>query len=203
MKKDKRVDAYIANAQAFAKPILHHLRKLVHESCPNVTETMKWSFPYFDYKGMMCSMASFKDHCAFGFWKASIMSDPKLLAMAQSESAMGHLGKIKSIKDLPSDKILSQYIKEACRLNEEGLKIARPKKTLTKKDVVVPADFKKALAKNKKAMSVFDAFSNSNKKDYVDWVTEAKTAETRLKRLTIAIEWIAEGKIRNWKYVRK
>lgn len=202
MVKDKRVDVYISYAQDFAQPILRHLRKLVHESCPDVKETMKWSFPHFDYKGMMCSMAAFKEHCAFGFWKAQIMSDPKLHAMAQSESAMGHLGKIKSIKDLPSDKILRDYIKEACRLNDEGLKLTQPKKTITKKDLVVPADFKKALAGNKKALSVFNTFSNSNKKEYIVWITEAKTTETRLKRLTTAIEWIAEGKIRNWKYLR-
>jgi len=203
MKKDKRIDAYIAKAQDFAKPILRHLRELVHTSCPDVTETIKWGLPHFDYKGMMCAMASFKEHCAFGFWKASLMSDSKLLAMAQSEAAMGHLGKIKSLKDLPADKILIQYIKEACRLNDEGIKVIRPKKTAEKKNLVVPADLKKALARNKKAEEVFKVFSYSNKKDYVDWVTEAKTEETRLKRLTTAIEWIAEGKIRNWKYLRK
>jgi uncharacterized protein YdeI (YjbR/CyaY-like superfamily) len=203
MKKDKRIDAYIGNAQDFAKPILRHLRELVHASCPDVTETIKWGVPHFDYKGMMCAMASFKEHCAFGFWKASLMRDPKLHAMAQSEAAMGHLGKIKSLKDLPSDKILGQYIKEACRLNDEGLKVTRPKRTTVKKNVVVPADFKKALTGNKKALAVFNAFSNSMKREYVDWVTEAKTTETRLRRLTTAIGWIAEGKIRNWKYVRK
>ncbi|HRI78885.1 MAG TPA: YdeI/OmpD-associated family protein [Cyclobacteriaceae bacterium] len=202
MKKDKRIDAYIAKAQPFAKPILRHLRELVHQTCPDVTETIKWGFPHFDYKGMMCSMAAFKEHCAFGFWKAQLMSDPRLHEMAQSEAAMGHLGKIRTIKDLPSDKILAQYINEACRLNDDGIKVVKPKKLAVKKRLIVPADFKKALTSNKKVLAIFDAFSYSNKKDYLEWITEAKSSETRQRRLTAAIEWIAEGKIRNWKYAR-
>ena len=128
------------------------------------------------------------------------MSDKRLLEMAKSEAAMGHLGKITSLKDLPSDKILIQYVHEAMRLNEDGVKIVRKKKNVQKKDLIVPSDLKKALSKNKKALSVFDDFSYSNKKEYLDWITEAKTEETRLKRLTTAIEWLAEGKPRHWKY---
>ncbi len=121
--KDKRIDSYIIKSQDFAKPVLSHLRELVHQACPDVTETMKWSFPHFDYMGIMCSMASFRQHCAFSFWKASLMSDTRLLQMAKSEAAMGHLGKIKSLKDLPSDKILLTYIREAMLLNESGVKL--------------------------------------------------------------------------------
>lgn len=138
--KDKRVDAYIAASEDFARPVLNHLRQLVHKACPEVTETMKWSFPHFDYKGVMCSMAGFKQHCAFGFWKALLMRDPHLLQKAKSEEAMGHLGKITSLKDLPSDKILIQYIKEAKQLNEEGVKIVRRKSVGVKKELQV-SDF--------------------------------------------------------------
>lgn len=122
---DPRVDAYIAKSAEFARPILEHLRALVHKACPDVQETMKWSFPHFDYKGIVCSMASFKHHCAFGFWKASLMKDPhKILS---SDEAMGHLGKITSLNDLPSDRVMIAYIKEAAALNEAGVKVSRPK----------------------------------------------------------------------------
>lgn len=201
--KDKRIDAYIAKSADFAKPILDHIRKLVHESCPAVEETMKWSFPHFDYKGeMMCSMAAFKQHCAVNFWKASLMKDPALMANAKSESAMGHLGRITSLKDLPADSKLKAWIKEAMKLNEEGKKIEKKKPTVVK-DLVVPDYFTAAVKKNKKAWATFEAFSPSCKKEYVNWITEAKTEPTREKRLEQAIEWMAEGKQRNWKYMKK
>ncbi|MGE5109122.1 MAG: YdeI/OmpD-associated family protein [Sphingobacteriales bacterium] len=200
--KDKRIDAYIAKSADFAKPILNHLRKLVHTSCPDVEETMKWSFPHFDYKGeMMCSMAAFKQHCVFGFWKASLMKDPSLLENAKAETAMGHMGRITLIKDLPSDKKMMAYIKEAMKLNEEGKKVVKAKPSV-KKDVVVPDYFTAAVKKNKKASATFEAFSPSSKREYVEWVDEAKTDETRNKRLNQSIEWMAEGKKRNWKYER-
>lgn len=201
-KKDNRVDTYIAKSRDFAKPILKHLRGLIHKACPDVEETMKWSFPHFDYAGgTICSMASFKQHCAFGFWKASIMKDPnKILS---GKDAMGHFGQIKSINDLPSDKILIAYIKEAARLNKEGAKLPSRTKTGQKKELIIPDYFRKALKKNKNALKTFEGFSTTNKREYVEWVTDAKTEETRNKRLSTAIEWMAEGKIRNWKYLRK
>jgi uncharacterized protein YdeI (YjbR/CyaY-like superfamily) len=200
--KDKRVDAYIAKSADFAVPILEHLRSIVHKACPDVQETIKWGFPHFDYKGIMCSMASFKQHCAFGFWKASLMKDPKLMANAKSESAMGHLGKISSLKDLPSDRALTGYIKEAMKLNEEG--VAVPKKPAAKKAVTrVPDYFKKALAKNKMAQRTFEAFSPSHKREYLEWITEAKTEATRTRRIEQALAWLTEGKPRNWKYMKK
>lgn len=201
--KDKRIDAYIAKAQPFAQPILKHLRSLVHTACPEAEETMKWSFPHFDYKGeMMCSMAAFKQHCAFGFWKASLMKDKLLAANAASESAMGHFGKITSLDDLPSDKKIIAYIKEAARLNDDGKKIQKVPPS-TKKELVIPGYFLNALKRNKKASATFTAFSYTNKKEYVSWVVEAKTEETREQRLATAIEWMSEGKVRNWKYVKK
>lgn len=196
----KEIDAYINKSAEFAQPILHHIRDLIHQVCPGVEEKMKWSFPHFDYKGeMMCSMAAFKQHAVMGFWKAAIMKDKSLLDMAHSEEAMGHLGKMTSLKDLPSDKKLISYIKEAMELNELGIKLpAKPK--AEKKEVVVPDYFQKALNKNKKALKVFENYSYSHRKEYIQWITEAKTEETRNRRMATAIEWIAEGKSRDWKY---
>lgn len=202
-KKDPRVDSYIAKAQPFAKPILEHLRELVHKACPEVEETMKWSFPHFDYKGMMCSMASFKEHCAFSFWKASLMKAKTLVENAKSESAMGHLGRITSIKDLPPSKILISYIKEAKKLNDDGISLPKKPSSKEKKEIVVPEYFLKELKKNKSALKNFENFSPSNKKEYVMWIIEAKTEETLKKRITTSIEWLADGKPRNWKYMKK
>lgn len=202
-KANKQIDVYIQKAAEFAQPVLMHFRKLVHEACPDVEETIKWGMPHFDYKGsMMCHMAAFKKHCAFGFHKAELMGDSKnLLAKAKTQEAMGHFGKITSLKDLPKDSILIKYIKEAAKLNEEGIKLPSKTKSVIS-HVEVPDYFMTALKKNKKAITVFEKFSNSNKKEYVQWVTEAKTETTKLKRLTTAIEWMSEGKIRNWKYVK-
>ena len=202
-KKEKVIDSYIARSADFAKPILNHIRALVHKTCPDVEEKMKWSFPHFDYKGeMMCSMAAFKQHMAFGFWKAALMKDPILKETAKSEVAMGHLGRITSLKDLPSDKKMTAWIKEAMKLNDQGLKVAKPK-PIANKELTVPDYFTKALAKNKKAKQVFDNSSYSFKKDYVMWLIEAKTVDTRNSRMATALEWIAEGKGRNWKYERE
>ncbi len=199
--KDPRIDAYIEKSADFAKPILNHLRKLIHNACPQVEETMKWSFPHFDYKGeMMCSMASFKQHCSFGFWKASLMKDPMLVETAKSEVAMGHLGRITSLKDLPSDKQLTAWIKEAMKLNDEGVKVKKEKPVATK-EISVPADLIAALKKNKKAFAIFEQFPPSHKKEYIQWIEEAKREETRKKRIEQTVEWVAENKQWNWKYM--
>lgn len=201
--KNPQVDKYIIISAQFAKPILNHLRELVHKACPETEEKMKWSFPHFDYKGMMCSMAAFKQHCAFTFWKAALMKDKKLITNAKSETAMGHLGRITSLKDLPSDKVLISYIKEAKKLNVKGVKLPAKPIAKEKKEIVVPDYFLKALRKSKSVLKAFENFSPSYKKEYVEWITEAKTEETRNKRMATAIEWLSEGKSRNWKYVRK
>lgn len=201
--KDKRIDAYIARSADFAKPILKHFRQLVHKACPEVEETMKWSFPHFDYKGsMMCSMAAFKHHCAVNFWKASVMSDKSLMEKARTEEAMGHLGKITSLKDLPKDSQLTKYIKEAMKLNDEGVKVPSRARAATKKPLEVPDYFMAALRKNKKALKTFEEFTEAKKKEYVTWVTEAKTEATRNSRLATSVEWMSEGKQRNWKYMK-
>lgn len=199
---NKTIDAYIAKSADFAKPILQHLRELLHKACPGVEESIKWSMPFFDYKGPLCNMAAFKQHCSFGFWKAPLMKDKTLMEAARSETAMGHLGKITSLKDLPADKKIIAWIKEAAALNEAGLKVEKKKPT-TATDLTVPDYFTAALKKNKKANTVFQAFSPSNKKEYLLWVAEAKTTDTRNKRLAQAIEWMAEGKPRNWKYMKE
>lgn len=200
--KDPRIDNYISKSAAFAQPILKHLRQLVHKACPGVEETMKWSFPHFDYKGSMCSMASFKNHCAFGFWKGAIMKDSDGVLHERGNTGMGSLGKITSLKDLPNDKTLIAYIKQAVQLNEEGVKLP-PRKKTEQKDLLVPANLAIALRKNKKAQTVFEEFSPSHKREYIEWITEAKTEATREKRVESAIEMLMEGKTRNWKYVRK
>lgn len=202
MKKDPRIDAYIAKSADFAKPILTHFRALMHKTCPDVQETVKWSFPHFDYMNAPLShMASFKQHCAIGFWKAPLMKDAEtLVGKAKTEEAMGHLGRITSLKDLPKDSILISYIKDAMSLNKEGIKLAPKTKSGVTKELEVPDYFKKALAKNKKALKTFEGFSSSNKKEYISWVTEAKTETTRNTRLSTAIDWMSEGKIRHWKY---
>lgn len=203
-KKEKAIDAYIAKAADFARPILNHLRELVHKTCPEVEEKMKWGFPHFDYKGeMMCSMASFKQHAVFGFWKASLMKDTVLVETAKSEVAMGHLGRITSLKDLPPDKKIAGWIKEAMMLNEKGIKVPAKAKTAEKKEVVVPDYFIKALKKNKAAFKTFEDFAYSHRKEYVEWITGAKTEETRNRRVAQAVEMLGEGKSRNWKYAAK
>lgn len=193
---DPRIDAYIEKSADFAQPILAHIRSLVHKACPDVTETLKWSMPSFEYKGLMCGMASFKAHCTFMFWKQSLLESE---AFPKNKTAMGSFGRIASIKELPSDKVIVGLIHQAMELNEKGIKVpkAQPPK---KEDLVVPDIMKKALKTDPRAAETFKKFSPSAKREYVMWVTEAKTDATRDKRLSTAIEWMAEGKKRNWKY---
>ncbi len=193
-KKDPRVDGYIAKSAEFARPILRHLREIVHKGCPEVEETMKWSFPHFLYEGMLCSMASFKSHCAFGFWKGKLI-------VPEKPEAMGQFVRITSLSDLPKDSVLVGYVREAVRLNETGEKVQRRPRE-PKKALATPPDLAAALQRNTKARKTFEAFSPSHKREYVEWITEAKTEETRRKRLSTAVEWMAEGKPRNWKYMR-
>jgi len=192
---DPRVDEYIAKSAEFAQPILIHLREVIHAACPEVKETIKWSMPNFDYHGIMCNMAAFKQHCAFGFWKAELLladEDDK------GKEAMGQFGRITSVKDLPSKKVLTAYVKKAMKLNEAGVKVAKPK--AAPRELVVPDYFIAALEANPAAYEVFNNFSTSAKREYCEWLTEAKTEATRDKRMAQAVEWIAEGKKRNWKY---
>lgn len=199
---DKRIDAYIAKAPEFAQPILTRIRDLVHAAVPEVEETVKWRHPAFDYNGSMCMMVAFKNYAMISFWKGKIMADPAGIMILDDRDAVGHLGQWASVKDMPSDKLMKQYIKEAARINTEGIKLpARPKKD--KAELVIPDYFTKALGKNKKAKQVFEDFSYSHRKEYLEWITDAKTEETRNKRIATALEWMEEGKGRNWKYQKK
>ena len=200
-KKDPRVDACIAKSAPFAQPILKHIRKLVHAGCPDVEETIKWQFPSFMYKGMLCGMAAFKNHCTFGFWKHELIFGKDKLAANGEERGMGQFGRITALSDLPKDEILLGYIKEAVRLNDEGIKVPSRAKPKKKAPFVVPDYFMKELKKNTKALAVFEGFSYSHKKEYTEWITEAKAEDTRKRRLETAIQWMTEGKARNWKYM--
>jgi uncharacterized protein YdeI (YjbR/CyaY-like superfamily) len=162
---------------------------------------MKWSFPHFHYKGILCSMASFKQHCSFNFWKGSVMKDSKQLLTTIGATDMRRFDKITSLKDLPSDKTIMAYIKEAVRLNEEGVKLPPKQKKNTKADIPVPEELNSALKKNKKALATFEQFSPSHKREYLEWITEAKTEVTRKKRIETAIEWMTAGKSKHWKYI--
>jgi uncharacterized protein YdeI (YjbR/CyaY-like superfamily) len=197
---DPRVDTYIEKAAPFAQPILNHLRELVHKHCPDVEETIKWGFPHFEYnKRPQFHMASFKQHMAFGFWLGSIMADPLGIIQKEEKNAAGSLGKITSLKDLPSDNVLVQYIKESMKLTDEGVKVKKaPKKAA--EEMEVPDYFQDALNKNKKAKAAFEKFSASHRKEYLEWITEAKREETRQKRIEQTLEWLVEGKSRHWKY---
>jgi uncharacterized protein YdeI (YjbR/CyaY-like superfamily) len=199
--RDSRVDLYINNSAEFAKPILIHLRELVHKACPEVKETIKWGFPCYEYKGMLCSMASFKNHCAFNFWKGGAIKDTDKIFSKEAEGGMGTLGKITDLREIPSDKIMIKYLKEAIKLNDEGVKVE--KKPKEKKELVVPEYFSKELKKYPTAFEVFNSFSESHKREYVDWVVDAKREETREKRIKTAIEWMSEGKNFMWKYEKK
>ena len=197
------VDEYIERAAPFARPILERIRKAFHKAHPDVQEVMKWSVPHFDYKGPLGSMAAFKQHVGWGFWKAKLMSDPHgiLTPMGNEATAMGGV-KVTDVKELPSEKVLVEYVREAIRLNEEGVKLERGPRRASSDEVVIPDELTAALKKNKAASAAFQKFPPSHKREYAEWIADAKQDATRQKRLTQAIEWIAEGKSRNWKYER-
>ena len=196
-KKDPRVDAYIAKQQPFAQPILKQIRETVHEASPEITETIKWGAPAWEYKGPLCQMAAFKEHCALGFWKGTLI----VAKNKKSLDAAGSFGRIKTVKDLPPKKELIGYVKKAMALNEAGTKAPRKHKE-AKKPIPMPSDMKEALERNAKASSTYDEFSPSHKREYLEWITEAKQPETRQRRLSQAVEWMAEGKPRMWKYMK-
>ena len=195
--KNPAVDAFIENARPFARPILEQLRKWTHQYCPECEETLKWSMPHFSYKGKMyCGMSAFKEHCGFVFWH------PMMRRNDNSLEGMGSFGKIRSLADLPPEKEFAKMARQAMKLTDDNVK-APPKPKKARAPLVVPADLKAALAKNGKAKATFDAFSYSQQKEYVEWITEAKREETRLARLKQAVEWMSEGKSRHWKYVAR
>lgn len=196
-----KVDQYIADAPEFARPILTRIRKLYHKACPQVEETIKWGFPVFVYKGMLGSMAAFKEHVSFGFWKGQLLDDPDGLFSDAGKTKM-KMRKVADVSELPPDKVLLSFIRQAVQLNETGVKKPAPRVKAKKGELEVPGDFRAAIGKNRKARAIFEGFSYSNKREYIEWVTEAKRAATRQKRIETAVEWLAEGKPRNWKYMK-
>ena len=197
---DERIDAYIAKSADFAKPILMHIRHVVHQASPLINETVKWGMPFFDCKGPVCMMAAFKQHCGFGFWKASRLNDPQgLLTGSDEEAAAGSFGRIASLDDLPSDEALIGFIHQMIAINESGVKEVK-KPSSPKAELPMPADFDKLLKGDLVTMANYEKFSPSSKREYLEWFAEAKSEATREKRIQQALEWIGEGKTRHWKY---
>jgi uncharacterized protein YdeI (YjbR/CyaY-like superfamily) len=199
---DARVDAYTAKAADFAKPIIEHIRQLVHDTSPLLMENIKWGHVFFEYDGPVLQLAAFKEHCAVGFWKATLLNDPHKVLKIGDGSA-GSFGKLASVADLPSEDILKDLILQAIQLNKDGINVPAVKKEpAAKTELVIPDDLIDALKGNPKAAEVFYNFSSSHRKEYVQWITEAKAEATRTKRIAQAIEMMEEGKSRNWKYQR-
>ena len=186
----------------FAKPVLKHLRTIIHETCPGVEEDVKWGTPHYSYEGdHLCMMAGFKNHCSFSLYKAEMMKDKKIAESVKAGKKFGYMDKLKSVSDLPAKKILVSLIKEAMTLNEQGIKKAKPK-TGKPKVFEVPGYFEKELSSNPKAKEIFYSKSDSFRKEYIAWITEAKTGETRQKRIEQSLDWIAQGKGRFWQYAK-
>jgi uncharacterized protein YdeI (YjbR/CyaY-like superfamily) len=198
---DPRIDAYIENAPDFAQPIMTKVRKLFHRAYPDIGETIKWGNPTFEHKGIVGGFGAFKKHVAFGFWKAQAMADPENLFEGNVKASPVTI-KWTSVKELPTDKVLVAYIKQAVKLNEDGVKAVK-KKTARKPAPKAPPELMAALKKNKRALKTFEGFSPSAKREYCEWVSDAKREATRDKRIVQAVEWMAEGKPRNWKYMKK
>jgi uncharacterized protein YdeI (YjbR/CyaY-like superfamily) len=195
-----KFDEYNAKSADFAKPIMEYLRQIIHETCPDVEEIIKWGIPHFDYHGdMMCIFAAYKNHCSFSIWKAALITNPKLKENIKPEQTMGNMDKIKSLTDLPDKETLIAYVKEAMALNENGIKIVKPKSEKPKV-IQVPDYFSEILEAYPKIKEVFENKSPSFRKDYLVWIIDAKTEATRQSRIEQALEWIAEGKGRFWKY---
>jgi len=194
MSKDPRVDAYIARQAEFARPILDQLRAAMHAACPEVEESIKWSMPAFLLNGRpLANMAAFKAHASFGFWRGR-----ELVGDAVQEGAMGQFGRLMSPADLPPPETLAALIRAAAAKTAEG-PAPRPKKP-PKPELPTPDDLRAALDAEPKAAASFDAFPPSCRREYVEWIVEAKRPETRAKRIAQAVEWMADGKRRNWKY---
>ena len=194
------VDTYINKSAGFAKEILEYLRSIIHETCPDVEEDVKWGTPHYSYKGdHLCMMAGFKNHCSFSLYKAESMKHKAVMDSVKSGKKFGYMDKLKSISDLPTKKILISHIKEAMLLNEKGIKKEKPKSDKPKV-FEVPDYFEKLLKVNRKAKEVFYSKSDSFRKEYIIWISDAKTDETRKKRMDEALEYIADGKSRFWKF---
>jgi uncharacterized protein YdeI (YjbR/CyaY-like superfamily) len=194
-KTDPRVDAFIDRKAAFAQPILRHIRAAVYRACPEVEETIKWNMPSFTYKGqILAGMAAFKEHATFGFWRSR-----EVAGTEEAESAMGQFGRLTSLADLPDDAALEAMVRKAAALIDSGAKSPRLPKH-PKPALEMPDDLGAALAANPAAQATYDGFPPGQRREYLDWVADAKRPETRARRIAQTVEWMAEGKRRNWKY---
>lgn len=197
--RDARIDTYIARSAPFARPILAHIRDVVHEACPSCEETIKWGFPNFVYDGrILCSMAAFKAHCTFGFWKGD-----QVTGAPREEGAMGSFGRITAVSDLPARRTLVSLVRKAMKVSEQ--RATAPKKAPSKPrpELPVPPDLASALRRNAKANATFAAFPPSQRREYIEWISDAKSDDTRQRRLETTLEWLAAGKRRNWKYEKR
>ena len=195
--KDKRIDAYIGRAGAFAQPILRTLRASVHTACPQVEETIRWGMPFFAWRGLLCHMAAFKQHCAFGFWKGSLVVGRDAAA---AREAMGHFGRLTAAEQLPSRARLAALIRRAMALNAAGVKSPTRSKPRRTARPTIPPELQTVLRRRRGALAHYRALSPSQQRDYVEWLAEAKQPQTRARRLAQAVAWIGAGKARNWKY---
>ena len=195
MNRDPRVDAYVEKQAEFAKPILKHLREAVHAACPTAEEAMKWGMPAFMYKGeILAHMAAFKAHASFGFWRGGQVVGEE----NEQQSGMGQFGRLETVDDLPEPGALAELIRKAVALADAGVKPVRNK--TTRAPAEAPDELIAALEENDAAAATFESFSPSCRREYIEWIADAKRSETRAKRVAQAIEWMAEGKKRNWKY---
>jgi len=198
-----KIDEYLAKSADFAKPILSYLREIIHQTCPTIQEEVKWGYPHFDYKGdMMLILAAAKNHYSLSFFKAELMTDPKMIASVNEGQKMGYMVKLKTIEDLPPKEILISLIQQAMILNENGIKKAKPKKVILSKQLEMPIGLSEAFAKKPNAAAIFESKSPSFRKEYLVWIIDAKTDATRQKRIDQAVEWISDGKSRFWQYAK-
>ncbi len=198
--RDKRVDAYIKKSAPFARPILERLREAVHAGAPDASETIKWGMPFFELDGIFCNMAAFKAHATFGFWAQQPVAAALAEAGLGSRSAMGHFGRLTDVSELPAKRTLVTLIRSAAAAKREAPIRKRP--VAKKPALSVPPALATALRRNKLAKQHFEAFPPGKRRDYIEWITEAKAEATRERRIATAIEWLAEGKSRHWKYER-
>jgi uncharacterized protein YdeI (YjbR/CyaY-like superfamily) len=197
--RDPRVDTYIKHAAPFARPVLNHLRTVVHAACPEVEEAIKWGMPMFVHHGNLCFMAAFKQHAGFGFWRGSKVVEG---SVDQSGSAMGQFGRLTEVGQLPSRRVLTAYVRKAALLNEAGGNASPKPPRKPKPAPRTPAELGAALARNARARATWKKFGPGHRRAYVEWISEAKRAETRTRRIATTVEWLADGKPHNWKYAR-
>lgn len=194
--RDPKVDAYIAKSPDFARPILAQIRDMVHAACPDVEESIKWGAPHFSYNGMLCGMGAFKEHCRLHFWRGE--------AIVGDADEVEKFHRIESVESLPSRAALTRCVKRAMQLNDARVQSpAAPKPRTARAPLPMPPALATALRRNAAARKFFETLPPSHKREYIEWISEAKTDATRDKRITTTVEWLAEGKSRNWKYEKK